>query len=64
MLTIHQKIRSGLLVMITGALLVTSCNKDPEAFAPIVPEVPTGDMLGTVLDASDNDSLYYRLVVR
>lgn len=64
MLTIHQKIKSGLLVMITSALLITSCNKEPEEFAPIIPEVPTGDMLGTVLDASDDDSLYYRLVVR
>jgi uncharacterized surface protein with fasciclin (FAS1) repeats len=64
MLTIHHKIRTGLTLLLSGALLITSCNKDPEDFpVPEFPE-PTGDMLGTVLANSADDSLYNRLVIR
>lgn len=63
MLTIH-KIKCGFTMLLSGALLVTSCNKDPEQFITPEPPTPTGDMLGTVLATSENDSLYNRLVIR
>lgn len=63
MLTIH-KLKSGFVMLLSGALLVTSCNKDPEQFQIPEPQLPTGDLLGTVLSSSDNDSLYNRLVIR
>lgn len=62
MLTIH-KIKSGFAMLLSGALLVTSCNKDPEQFITPEPPTPSGDMLGTVLASSDSDSLYNRLVI-
>lgn len=58
-----RKIKTGFALLISGALLVTSCNKDPESF-PVPENNPaTGDLLGTVLQNSADDSLYYRLIV-
>ncbi len=60
---IFNKIQLNLLLAISAVLVLASCNKDLEQFTETV-VTPAGLTLGQTLDNNDDDSLYYRLVVR
>lgn len=63
-MTRFKNIVRGLLVATVTLTMFTACNKDPEQMAgPVTPE-PIGSTLSQMLQQNDNDSLYYRLVVR
>lgn len=60
---IIKKITFNVLLAISAVLVLASCNKDLEQFTETV-VTPAGLTLGQTLDNNDDDSLYYRLVVR
>jgi hypothetical protein len=68
-LTIMKKIinqlRSWYLLMFSGLLLLTACNKALEEFPPIpTPIYPAGKGIAATIAATPNDSLYSRLIIR
>lgn len=52
------------VLLLAAALMLGSCNKDPEAIPYNPPVQPTGPTLAEALQASPDDSLFYRLIVR
>ncbi|MBK7558749.1 MAG: hypothetical protein IPI54_10945 [Chitinophagaceae bacterium] len=65
MKTIMYKLRASYLVFAAGLILMTSCNKDLEQFAPIAtPVYPTGNGIAATLAANANYSNYAALIAR
>ena len=62
---INNKLRSIYLVILSGLIFFTSCNKELEQFAPLpTPVYPTGLGVAATIAANPNDSLFNRLIVR
>ena len=61
---IKNNIKHGLLPLIFGVVVLSSCNKDVQQFPlpPITQAV--GISLDSTLKTTDNDSMYYRLIVK
>ncbi len=56
--------KRSLLIAASVVLFATSCNDDLEQLSEATPTPPSGNTLAQTLDANDDDSLYYRLIVR
>ena len=63
MITI-KKFKTALLPIVFGAVVLSSCNKDVQQFAIPPVAMATGITLDSTLKTTDNDSMYYRLVVK
>ena len=59
-----NKLSLGVLMAMTALVNLPSCNKAPDEIPEPSTPAPTGLTLGQTLDANDDDSLFYRLVVR
>jgi len=65
MKNIIKKLKASYLVVITGLIFLTSCNKDLEQLAPIAtPVYPTGSGVAATLAANANYSMYNALITR
>lgn len=65
MKTILFKLRASYLAFAAGLVLLASCNKDLEQFAPIAtPVYPTGNGIAATLAANPNYSNYAALIAR
>lgn len=64
MITI-QKLKTALLPIVFGVVVLSSCNKDAQQFA-IPPAVPAASSLtiDSLLKSNPNDSLFYRLILK
>ena len=59
---IQNKIKTGLLLLVATAAVITSCNKEPEQF-PVTPPAPiAGASIGTTIATTDN--LFSKLVAK
>ena len=63
MITI-KKFKTALLPIVFGVVVFSSCNKDVQQFAIPPVAMATGITLDSTLKTTDNDSMYYRLVVK
>ena len=61
---IIKKFKTALLPIVFGAVVLSSCNKDVQQFAIPPVAMATGITLDSTLKTTDNDSMYYRLVVK
>ena len=62
---IINQLRSCYLIMFSGLLLLTACNKALEEFPPIAtPTYPSGKGIAATIASTPNDSLYSRLIIR
>jgi len=62
---INNKLRAFYLVIVSGSLLLTACNKDLETFAPIAkPAYPSGLGVAATIAANPNYSFYSALITR
>ncbi len=60
-----KNINIKLLIMLSGIVFITSCNKDLEQLAPIAkPVYPTGSGIAATLAANTNYSFYTALITR
>ncbi len=65
MKTMINKFKAYYLVILSGLVLTTSCNKDLEQLAPIpTPVYPTGNGIAATLAANANYSFYSALITR
>ena len=60
-----QKLKTALLPIVFGAVVISSCNKDVQQFA-IPPAAPAASSLtiDSLIKSNPNDSLFYRLILR
>ncbi len=59
---IQNKLKTGLLLLVASATVISSCNKEPEQF-PVTPATaPSGITIGTTIQTTDN--LFSKLVAR
>ena len=62
---IYNKLNAFCLVMLTGWMVLASCNKDLEQFPSIAtPVYPTGKGIAAVIAANPNYSFYNALITR
>lgn len=59
---IQNKIKTGLLLLVASASIISSCNKEPEQFAVTPPAPPSGNSIGTTIQTTDN--LFSKLVAK
>lgn len=59
-----NKLSLGVLMAVSTIAVLPSCNKAPDEIPGTPTPAPSGLTLGQTLDANDDDSLFYRLVVR
>ena len=51
---IQNKIKTGLLLLVASATVISSCNKEPEQF-PVTPTTPpSGITIGATIETTDN----------
>lgn len=60
-----QKLKTALLPIVFGAVILSACNKDVQQFA-IPPAAPAASSLtiDSIIKANPNDSLFYRLILK
>ncbi len=59
---IQNKIKTGLLLLVASATVISSCNKEPEQF-PVTPTTPpSGITIGATIETTDN--LFSKLVAK
>lgn len=63
-MTIFNKMKAGVSLLIVTAVVMVSCNKDLEQFPSTPAPVPTGSTIGETLRTTASDSLFYRLVLK
>ena len=62
---INNQLRFFFLVILSTLFFISSCNKQPEQFAPIQPPTyPTGNGIAATLTANANYSFYSALITR
>lgn len=59
---IQNKIKTGLLLLVASAAVISSCNKEPEQFPIVKPTPPSGNSIGTTIQTTDN--LFSKMVAR
>lgn len=59
---IQNKIKTGLLLLVASATVISSCNKEPQEFPVTAPTPPSGISIGTTLQTTDN--LFSKLVAK
>ncbi len=60
-----KNIKINFLIVLSGLIILSSCNKDLEEFAPIAkPVYPTGTNVAATIAANPNDSLFNRMLIR
>ncbi len=63
-MTTINKIKTAILPFVLGAVILSSCNKDVQQFPLSAMAAPVGLSLDSTIKTTDNDSMYYRLVVK
>ena len=61
---IINNVKISFLLALSAIMIFTSCNKDLEQIYSAPPVTPTGTVLGDLLKANADDSLYYRLIIK
>ncbi|MEO6729856.1 MAG: hypothetical protein ABIN01_01475 [Ferruginibacter sp.] len=65
MINIINRLRGAYLVILCGIVIITSCNKELEQFAPIAtPIYPTGNGIAATIAANANYSFYNAMITR